>query len=351
MDALFQLAFYSLVLVGTIVLHKILIPMSQKLELVDVPGGRKSHDGKVPLIGGVAMFFGFCVSGVILTHGNEYFLLLIVALVIILTTGILDDLNELGVKTRFAAQTAASLVMMIFGGVSLHSMGNLVGLGEITLGVMALPVTVFCVVGVINALNMADGVDGLAGGVSLVTFMGFYVLSLLGGDGLFKSGILLLYISVIAAFLYFNMRGPGQPRARVFMGDAGSMFLGFSIAWFSIDLSQGDHQVLRPVTALWVFSVPLFDTCRVMARRVKFGRSPFTAGRDHIHHILLDHGVSISRVVFLIVGGHFALVAFGVAGEVADIPEYIMFPLFILAFITYSLAVNSLDNKRANQSA
>ncbi|WP_164887236.1 MraY family glycosyltransferase [Hahella sp. KA22] len=297
------------------------------------------------------MFFGFCVSGVILTHGNDYFLLLVVALIIILTTGILDDLNELGVKTRFAAQTAATLVMALFGGVTLQNMGNLVGVGDIALGFFALPVTVFCVVGVINALNMADGVDGLAGGVSLVTFLGFYLLSLLAGDGLFKSGILLLYISVIAAFLYFNMRGPGQPRARVFMGDAGSMFLGFSIAWFSIDLSQGDHQVMQPVTALWVFAAPLFDTCRVMARRIKLGRSPFTAGRDHIHHILLDSGVSINRAVLIIVGGHFLLMLFGVVGEVAAIPEYVMFPLFIGLFALYSYLINHLDQRRGQVGA
>jgi UDP-GlcNAc:undecaprenyl-phosphate GlcNAc-1-phosphate transferase len=176
---------------------------------------------------------------------------------------------------------------------------------------------------------MSDGLDGLAASLALVTLGALGVLAW-RGDAHRGVGVLLLLALVLLPFLAFNLRRSG--RALVFMGDAGSMFLGFALAWFLIQFSQGEHRLMAPVTALWIFALPLIDTVAMMARRVMLGRSPFLADREHFHHLLLAAGLSEKQTLALMVLLALAAAGVGLTGEVLAVPEPWMFVGFAALF-------------------
>ncbi len=313
---------------------KLFIPISSRLGLIDIPGGRKLHDGAVPVIGGIGMFLGLVVSGMLFSSDLVSFLALALSLAIIMLVGVLDDQRDLSVKARFFAQILATLLMVFVADVCLIDLGDLLGFGNISLGWFAVPFTVFCVVGVINAMNMLDGIDGLAGSISLVIFVSMAALAFMSGAAE-VGDVLLVYVAVITAFLLFNVRAFGRKSARIFMGDAGSMFLGFSIAWFLIDLSQGDKQAFSPVTALWIFALPLIDTCSIMLRRVRRGQSPFKADREHLHHFFERAGFSINQTLVVLVLAQSLFCLIGLLGHWYAVPEFVMLILFIALFSAY----------------
>ncbi|MCG6862624.1 MAG: undecaprenyl/decaprenyl-phosphate alpha-N-acetylglucosaminyl 1-phosphate transferase, partial [Chromatiaceae bacterium] len=188
----------------------------------------------------------------------------------------------------------------------------------LSLGILAVPVTLFAAVGVMNAVNMADGLDGLAASLVLITITALWVIAWSRGD-VRVIGVLGVLGATIFAFLLFNLRLDG--RALVFMGDAGSLFLGFVLAWFLVRLSQGEQRLLAPVTALWLLALPLIDTVSLMVRRMLLGRSPFTADREHFHHILLAAGFSPKQTLALMVLLGFTAAGVGLAGHFLGIPE------------------------------
>ena len=201
--------------------------------------------------------------------------------------GVLDDMHELSSRARFVAQITAALLMVSWGGVVLVDLGALhLDDSMFELHGMDVPLTVFCAVGVINALNMCDGIDGLAGGLSLVPLAGLAWIA----QGAEREMLLLLCI-VVVAFLLFNLRLPGRRRALVFMGDAGGMFLGFAITWFFIAMSQGEGRLMTPLTALWLLLIPLFDTVWLIFRRAGTGRWPTNPDCEHLHHVLQMTGL------------------------------------------------------------
>lgn len=306
-----------------------------KLGLVDRPGGRKQHDGHVPLIGGVAMFLAFSFSALMLPLSLQPYRSFFAAIALLVVVGVLDDMHDISARSRIVAQIFAGIFMASWGGNYLENLGDLFGDGNIDLGDWAIPFTIFGVVGVINALNMSDGLDGLAGGLSA---MGLSCLAgiafLIGAKE--QATLLLLLLSVVAGFLVFNFRHPWRSRASVFMGDAGSMMLGFCFVWFAVDLSQSKGPAMTPVTALWVLALPLMDTVCIMIRRMLKGRSPFVADREHLHHILLLAGYSPAQTVWIMLAISALLGAIGLAGWYFRVPEYVMFYAFIALFLAYS---------------
>jgi len=240
---------------------------------------------------------------------------------------------------RIAKLNASSLIMAIWGGVVLTDLGQLALSGSVVhLTWFALPFTVFATIGVINSLNFIDGVDGLAGMVSLITLVGLGIILYSSGD--FKLvKILGLCGSVLFAFLLFNWRFSGTRKALVFMGDAGSMFLGFFFAWFFIKISQGDHRVMAPVTALWLFAVPLIDTVTMMIRRILKGRSPFAPDREHFHHLLQMAGFGAKGTTLVILAASTIFAAIGLAGHFLEIGEWIMFYGFLPLFAAYFFTI------------
>jgi len=311
--------------------------MAIRIGLVDEPGGRKPHQGSVPLVGGVAMFCGFALAAATLDIGLTAYRSFFAAAAILVVVGILDDMLELSSRARFGAQILAAALMAYWGGVVLHDLGALgPGGNAVVLPSWEIVLTIFATVGVINALNMSDGVDGLAGGLSLIALLAMAYLADSAGLASERT-LLLLLVVVVAGFLAFNFRLPWRRRARVFMGDAGSMFLGFAITWFAIALSQGEHRAMPPVAALWLLMIPLFDTVWLIVWRFAQGRSPTSSDAGHLHHVLQMTGMGAATSVWLMLAIAAAGAVAGLTALGRGVAESTMFYIFLALFATYCI--------------
>jgi UDP-GlcNAc:undecaprenyl-phosphate/decaprenyl-phosphate GlcNAc-1-phosphate transferase len=331
----------------------ILRPLAVRIGLVDNPGTRKQHRGSIALVGGIAMFCGVVFASLSLDASLAGFRAFFAAATLLIIVGILDDFHELPPWAQFVAQLAAVLIMVFWGGVVVTDLGELTGGQSVVLGLWAIPFTLFASIGVINATNMSDGVDGLAGGLSFIAFVLLGVIALSGGrevDGY----LLFLFATVVGIFLLFNFRHPWRRRAAVFMGDAGSMFLGFALAWFAISLSQGESRVMTPVTALWILALPLIDAVGILVRRPLRGSSPFVGARDHIHHVLLESGYGVNGTVGAVLALSAVLGIFGLLGWFYNVTEFVLFfgfiGLFLLHFWIIALLKASARKVRGTSS-
>ena len=337
MNHLYLFNLLTAVTLATILLLK-LPHAAIKTGLVDHPDERKHHKGQIPLIGGIAMFVGFSFTALTLDIPLTPYRGLFAGAMLLIIVGVLDDLHELSSTIRFLGQILAAVAMAEWGGVRLIDLGLISPGGEmVNLNWWSSLLTIFATVGVINSLNMIDGIDGLAGYLTLVTVSALSLLAYLAGD-YHDLKILLILFSVIATFLFFNRKpAEGKKWQRVFMGDAGSMFLGFTLCWFFIHLSQGESRTINPVTSLWVFAIPLIDTVSQMLRRVLKGESPFKADRQHIHHLLLSRGYSAKMVVLLLIACAAFMASLGIAAQYYEWSQAMMFYSFIGCFAAYFL--------------
>ena len=317
----------------TVIAIYLLTPIATRAGLVDKPCARKRHSGEIPLTGGIAIFAGIICTAMLTSHISTTDKGLFAAAVLLLILGIVDDYRNIPAKFRLIFQSAAGLIIVFASHITLYDFGNLLSLGDISLGVMAIPATVFCIVGVINAMNMIDGIDGLAGGLSIVSLAALSYLSICAGAA--HSQLLLATLGAVCGFLVLNARSPIRAKAKIFMGDSGSMVLGCFIAAMLIEMSQGPSRSIRPVTALWIFAIPLMDTTSLIIRRKLKGTSPLSPGRDHIHHILLRCGFNVQQSVTILVFTSALIAAIGVAGETFNIPDWAMFIGFATLYTGY----------------
>ncbi len=344
-----ELALYGLSsLLATAILILLLKRPTERIGLVDRPGGRKIHDGTVSLCGGPAMVAAFCslafAFGLVPLAGCWS---LIVGALLLALMGGLDDLRGLSIHLRFFVQVVVVLSCMgLWGNTELVSVGDLLGIGEIRLGSAAVPFTVFCVVGVINAFNLSDGMDGLAGGLAVIAF-GTFAAAAFAASELTLAAIASILIGISLGFLLFNLRTTWRAKASVFMGDSGSLFLGFALCWLAIKLSQGSGRAISPVTAGWILGLPIMDTLNVMLSRILRGDGPFKAGRDHLHHALLEAGFSPRRAVALSFLASAAMSVTALAAHWRGIPEAVMFLTFIGLFALYFLTLGYFWRTRA----
>ncbi|MBK7365675.1 MAG: undecaprenyl/decaprenyl-phosphate alpha-N-acetylglucosaminyl 1-phosphate transferase [Nitrosomonas sp.] len=307
--------------------------------IADHPGGHKQHDTITPFVGGIGILIAFFIALIVLFNNQPEFwvkwLALGFAAIIIFVIGFIDDIFHLNYKIRFFAQGIVALIMIFMGGVQLSELGTLISNYQaLELGLFAIPLTMFATIGGINALNMIDGIDGLAGTLSWITLLLISILAFLTGDQA-NTTLAIALVGGVSGFLYFNLRYPTQNRARVFLGDNGSMLLGFLFAWLLVDLSQGPHASMTPVTAIWLFAIPLMDTVTVMLRRIWLRQSPFVPDHNHLHHILLHAGLRIEDTVFVIGTLHLMLGSLGLAGLYLGVPDSIMFFSFLLIYSGY----------------
>lgn len=305
-----------------------------RIGLVDVPGGRKQHAGEIPVVGGIAMFCGFTFSLLGIGQLDSLNLSLVCALALMVMVGALDDMHDLSARHKFTAQIIGALFMTSWAGIHVSQIGNLLGFGPLGLYNWAIPFTVVCVLGVINAVNMLDGLDGLAGSVCGGALLWMVVAA--GMSGLeMPLWIAVLMLSAVAGFLLLNLRLPWQAHAKVFMGDAGSMMLGFALVWLAVDLSQGAGRTLPSIVAVWVLALPLADMARVMLTRILRGQSPFLADRIHLHHLLIARGFSNNRVVMTMAGLSVAGGGIGIGSWALGVPEYALFYAFMILLAVY----------------
>jgi UDP-GlcNAc:undecaprenyl-phosphate/decaprenyl-phosphate GlcNAc-1-phosphate transferase len=273
------------------------IPMfksvAMRAHILDIPNERKVHSTPIPKSGGLAMALGFCVAILYGLTLDRFIGSVIMGSIILVAVGLVDDRYVIGYRPKFLSQIAAALVVIIYGGVEINSLGMLLPAGvELPLGV-SLPLTLLVIVGVTNAINLADGLDGLAGGITLIIFLCLFALAYQIGD----NAIVIMCIAMLGAlfgFLSFNT----YP-ASVFMGDAGSQLLGFVSIVLALRITQA-NALLCPVLPLLIVGFPIIDTCIVMFERIRAGRSPFVADNNHFHHKLLSLGLFHTEAVFII---------------------------------------------------
>ena len=328
-----------------------LAPVAKRIGLADLPGGRKRHAGAIPLTGGIGMFAGFFVavmaSGLIAGHT----IALLVALFLLVCGGAADDMRDISHQSKFLIQLTAALLMTSWAGVQVQQLGNLFGFGPLNLYQWAIPFSVVCALGVINAINMVDGLDGTAGGVSIVATLALAYGAL--AQGLASQALLLLLLgAAITGFLVWNMRFPGvRSQARVFMGDSGSMMLGLAFCWFSIDLTQGEGRTLPPIVCMWILAVPLLDMARVMFVRMRKRISMFEADREHLHHLLLERGVPVYATSWILMGIAALAAAVGLGAWRAGVPDWVMSYAFIVLFGVVLVTAHFRESMIAREAA
>jgi UDP-GlcNAc:undecaprenyl-phosphate GlcNAc-1-phosphate transferase len=257
--------------------------LAVKANVVDIPNERKVHTTPVPKIGGVAMALGAFLPVFLWADRNSFTFSLVAASIIIVVFGFLDDIYDLGYKLKFTAQIAAALIVTIFGGVRITSLGMMLPEGVALPDFVSIPLTLVVIVGVTNAINLSDGLDGLAGGISLLGFLCIGYLAYQSGN----MSIVMLSVAISGAifgFLIFNT----YP-ATVFMGDAGSQLLGFTAVSLAVALTQ-HGSAYNTVLPLILLGFPILDTLTVMTERIARGVSPFKADKNHFHHKLMKLG-------------------------------------------------------------
>jgi len=305
------------------------LPLARRLGLVDHPGGRKQHEGAIPVTGGAVILLALLATFFVFEPNmNARVVAFIVGASMLVAVGQCDDVCDLRWTWRIGAQALAALGLVFFAGIQAGNLQDVFGFAAADIGLLAVPFTVFVVVGVINALNMADGVDGLAGSLALVSLLLFTAFALYAGDGVLADRLLSIAAAVLG-FLLWNKRFPWQPRARVFLGNGGSMLLGFIIAWAALRLTQNEAHPVSPVLAPYTLALPLIDCVVLMLRRWRQGSSPFKADRNHMHHLLLDAGWSPTAVVLLMAGGSLLL---GLAAAVL-VKAGVYRPMLVVAFM------------------
>ena len=307
---------------------------AERFGLVDHPGGRKRHSDIVPLTGGLAITIGFFAALALSFGALADYKVLFVATATLAVIGLLDDVGEISARSKLGVQVLAAVLMTSWGNHFLTGLGDLFGRGPIDLANWAIPLTVFATVAVINGINMIDGMDGLAGGLVAV-MLGFFALFAfwLGEANVLK--IVSVLIGAVIGFLLFNAPHPWRGRRRVFMGDTGSLVLGFFVTWFTIELSQDRADAVPPVVMLWVVGLVLFDVFTVTVRRLLQRRDPVSADRAHVHHVLQRCGMSTVHTWITLLAGNALLGAIGTAGWRAGVPEHVLFAAFLLAGFAY----------------
>lgn len=324
----------------TAVLVDFLRPAAVRVGLVDTPGGRKRHAGSVPLVGGIAIMFAFCLCALLFLNIVSPYKPLIAGMGVLLIIGVMDDLREVAPKSKLMNQFVAVVLMTSWGGLYLRDLGDLFGVGAVLLFDWGIPLTLFAAISVINAYNMSDGIDGLAGGWGLIAFAAMAFLAYeVGAESAVRLNLVLT--GCVGGFLLFNLRHPWRHRAAVFLGDAGSMTIGFAVVWFAIELTQrgGDAGgTVPPVVMLWVLGLPLIDMFAVTVRRLSKRRNPLLPDRTHLHHVLIRVGFSDRRVVFWLMVINCVLALIGIVGWKTGVPEHVMLVTFCALIAGYLYA-------------
>jgi len=297
-------AFFVSLIVAT-VLTPLVLRLAATRGLYDQPDGRKVHSRLIPRLGGIAIVVAFFTPliGLLLvdvgltsqlTQSNTQLIGLFVGGLLVAALGLYDDLRGTNARQKFVVQIGVAVLMWSLD-YRIENVSNPFG-GVFELGVMSLPVTVLWFVGVMNAVNLIDGLDGLAGGIGLISVSTLMVLAEMDNNVL-AALMCACLAGALVGFLFFNFNP-----ARIFMGDTGSLFLGFVLATFSISTSAKGSTAIALTVPLLVLGLPIVDTVLAIGRRVKARRNIFSADQEHIHHKLLKAGFSHRNAVLVLYG-------------------------------------------------
>ena len=271
---------------------------AHKVGAIDVPkAARRMHNKPIPRLGGLAIYGGFLCSILIFGQLDETMLCVLLGAAIIVALGIFDDVLALGAKLKFVVQIVAAAIPVCIGNLQIGLFTNLNPLSDtpfVHLGILAVPVTIIWIVGITNAVNLIDGLDGLAVGVSSIAAITMLAVALLTGNMPIAITMAALAGACIG-FMPYNLNP-----AKIFMGDTGSTFLGYMLATVSIMGLFKFYAVISFAVPFLILGLPIFDTANAIIRRVAAGRSPMSPDRGHVHHKLIDMGFNQKQAVAIL---------------------------------------------------
>ncbi|NLT57332.1 MAG: undecaprenyl/decaprenyl-phosphate alpha-N-acetylglucosaminyl 1-phosphate transferase [Clostridiales bacterium] len=309
---------------------------------VDVPrDDRRMHTSPTPRLGGLAIFLGFLISALLFCDSTRQLRGILMGAILIVVLGVLDDVLALPAKPKFLVQTIAALIPVL-SGVRVEVLTNFNLFSDrlyINLGALSIPLTLIWIVGMTNAVNFIDGLDGLAIGVSSIATLSILAIAVLVSNGP-EAVVAAALCGACFGFFPFNLNP-----AKIFMGDTGATFLGYLLATLSVQGLFKMYAVISFVVPFLIFGLPIFDTAFAMLRRVAEGRSPMAADRGHLHHRLIDMGftqkqtVAIMYVVSAILG--LAAVLLATSSAVKAIL------LILCAMAGAMVAARMVDDRRA----
>jgi UDP-GlcNAc:undecaprenyl-phosphate/decaprenyl-phosphate GlcNAc-1-phosphate transferase len=299
---------------GTLIVMPTVIKLAIKKRLLTEGGGRNSHNGFTPNIGGIAITFGLLLSNVfvliyyleqnrtITLDTDSFFLLrsyliITVSCILLFIVGLADDLTSLSFKFRFLVQLIISFVLCYYGDVRIESLNGLFGIYELPY-FFSLVFSMIVAIFIINSFNLTDGLDSLATTIGIYILSSFAILFIINNN-FYHGALALSGVFSLLAFWFYN-----RPPAKIFMGDCGSLIIGFIIAYSAIKLCNKPIDfsgTINPVFILCILAYPSVDTLRVFIVRILSGKSPFSADRNHIHHILVDKDFSHGWAAFFAV--------------------------------------------------
>ena len=317
----------------TLFITPLIIRFAKKYGCVDKPGKRKLHPTTTPVWGGTAFFIGILPIFFILVMSRELVSYLIASFILVIL-GAIDDLKHLGWRQKLIGIVFTTSIVIFGGGVQLNNLGFYGSLGKIELGIISIPFTYFCIIGMTNAINLIDGLNGLAGGTSLIAFLFLGVAAYFSGNYVVVA-IAFAFVGALGGFLYYNF-----PKAKIFMGDAGSLLLGFSLAVVSILLTQDEKFHIEPMFPILVLLFPIFDALRVMLLRLFKLKNPFKADKTHLHYLMTRRGVSSVKTVlfFWLLTIMFGIIATLIVNRTST--PYVIIALFISLIL--SIFANSI---------
>jgi len=268
-----------------------IIKLAPLVGAVDKPNARKVHQKVMPRMGGLAIFISFLIGSIIVSPNDPFHIAIVMGAFMIVIIGMLDDIYELSAKWKLAGQLVAAMTVVIYGGLQIEFI-NLPFGGSIEFGILSIPMTIFWILAFTNAINLIDGLDGLAAGVSSIGLFTLAVVAFLMGNDY----VLIMSLIVLAStlgFLFFNFHP-----AKIFMGDTGSLFLGYIFGVLSV-LGFKNVTIVSFIVPVLILGLPIFDTIVAMIRR-KLNNVPlYSADKSHVHHRLLSFGFSHKQTVFV----------------------------------------------------
>lgn len=330
----------------SIVITIALMPYSRelacRLQAVDRPNQRKIHEQDMPKCGGMAMAVGAMTPIMLWAPMTAFNKGMLIGTLIIVLFGVADDIKDLSPYMKLLGQLLAAIVAIFVGGVQISDLGNLLPAGIILPMWLTIPLTIIVIIGVTNATNLSDGLDGLAGGIALLIFLCIGYLGAVEGDWYVTMASIAIGGAVFG-FLRFN----SYP-AQLFMGDAGSQLLGFVAILLSIKLTQQSNQ-LSVLLPLIIIGLPILDTLTVMIKRLAKGRSPFAADRTHFHHQLMEIGLYHTEAVLVIYVAQSLLVVFAIVYHQLNDLLILSFYLFFACSVIGSFHLFAKTGYRVNR--
>ncbi|MBN8252964.1 undecaprenyl/decaprenyl-phosphate alpha-N-acetylglucosaminyl 1-phosphate transferase [Priestia flexa] len=314
--------------ISSILVTPLVKKLAFKIGATDKPNQRKVHQKIMPRLGGLAIFISFLIGYFLLQPTSPYALAIIIGSFIIIITGVLDDMMELSAKIKLGGQLLAALIVVVYGGVQVQYI-NLPFNGSLELGVLSIPLTIIWIVGITNAINLIDGLDGLAAGVSSIVLITISGMAIMMND-VFVTSMGFILLGSTLGFLLYNFHP-----AKIFMGDTGALFLGYMISVLSL-LGFKNVTLISLIVPVIILGVPISDTFFAIIRRIVKNQPLSAPDKSHLHHCLLRLGYSHRQTVLIIYG---MSAIFGLAAVIFSQVQTMWGSFLVLAILIFAIEI------------